>query len=79
MVFHLVSGYVETLHRELSGRNVDLLIARKFGPIAEKQLGFDFLCHRPEVKLRRSQWRPFVPTESIILARLWSQIPPTRG
>jgi DNA-binding transcriptional LysR family regulator len=43
MVFHLVTGYVETLHRELSGRNVDLLIARRFGPIAEERLGFEFL------------------------------------
>jgi DNA-binding transcriptional LysR family regulator len=43
MVFHLVTGYVETLHRELSGRNVDLLIARRFGPIAEERLDFQFL------------------------------------
>ena len=43
MVFHLVTGYVETLHRELSGRNVDLLIARRFGPIVEERLGFEFL------------------------------------
>src|SRR5581483_11261932 len=43
MVFHLLTGYVETLHRELSERNVDLLIARRFGPIAEERLGFDFL------------------------------------
>jgi DNA-binding transcriptional LysR family regulator len=43
MVFHLVTGYVEALHRELSGRNVDLLVARKFGPIADERLGFEFL------------------------------------
>jgi DNA-binding transcriptional LysR family regulator len=43
MVFHLVTGYVDTLHRELSQRNVDLVIARRFGPIAEEQLGFEFL------------------------------------
>jgi DNA-binding transcriptional LysR family regulator len=43
MVFHLVTGYVETLHRELDGRNVDLLIARRFGPTAEERLGFEFL------------------------------------
>jgi DNA-binding transcriptional LysR family regulator len=43
MVFHLVTGYVETLHRELVGRNVDLLIARRFGPTAEERLGFEFL------------------------------------
>jgi DNA-binding transcriptional LysR family regulator len=43
MVFHLVTGYVETLHRELGGRNVDLLIARRFGPTAEERLDFEFL------------------------------------
>jgi DNA-binding transcriptional LysR family regulator len=43
MLFHVVTGYVETLHRELSGRNVDLLIARRFGPIAEERLDFQFL------------------------------------
>src|SRR5581483_10824235 len=43
MAFHLVTGYVETLHRELSERNVDLVIARRFGPIAEAGLDFAFL------------------------------------
>jgi DNA-binding transcriptional LysR family regulator len=43
MVFRLVTGYVETLYRELTGRSVDLLIARRFGPIAEERLGFEFL------------------------------------
>src|SRR6187551_3248894 len=38
VAFHLVTGYVEALHRELSGRNVDLLIARRFGPLAEERL-----------------------------------------
>src|SRR5258708_25948720 len=49
MVFHLVTGYVEMLHRELSGRNVDLLIARRFGPIAEERLGFEFLFNDSSV------------------------------
>jgi len=43
MVFHLVTGYVETLYRELSDRHVDLLVARRFGPIAGEQLDFQFL------------------------------------
>jgi DNA-binding transcriptional LysR family regulator len=43
MVFHLVTGYVETLHDELSRRNVDLLLARRFGPLADERLGFEFL------------------------------------
>jgi DNA-binding transcriptional LysR family regulator len=43
MVFHLVTAQGDALHRELSERNVDLLIARRFGPIADEQLQFDFL------------------------------------
>jgi DNA-binding transcriptional LysR family regulator len=43
IVFHLVTGHVEALHQELSERNVDLLIARRFGPIADEHLDFEFL------------------------------------
>ncbi len=43
IVFHLVTGYVETLHRELSARNVDLLAVRRFGPINDKRFDFEFL------------------------------------
>ena len=35
LVFHLVTGYTETLHRELAERNVDLLIIRGSGPSAD--------------------------------------------
>jgi DNA-binding transcriptional LysR family regulator len=43
IVFHLVVRQLETLHRELSERNVDLLIAPRFGPIVDERLGFEFL------------------------------------
>jgi DNA-binding transcriptional LysR family regulator len=43
MTLNLMTGYVETLHRELSARNVDLLVTRRFGPIVDERLGFDFL------------------------------------
>ena len=43
IVFHLVTGYVETLHGELSGRNLDLLLARRFGPLVDERLDFEFL------------------------------------
>jgi DNA-binding transcriptional LysR family regulator len=43
IVFHLVTGYMETLQRELSERNVDLLILRSSGPIADERLDFEFL------------------------------------
>ena len=38
IVFRLVTGHVPALHRELIERNVDLLIARRFGPIVDERL-----------------------------------------
>ena len=43
MVFRLVTAYVETLHRELTERNVDLLITRRSGPVVDQRLDFTFL------------------------------------
>jgi DNA-binding transcriptional LysR family regulator len=43
IIFHLVTGYMETLQRELSERNVDLLVLRSSGPIADERLDFEFL------------------------------------
>jgi DNA-binding transcriptional LysR family regulator len=43
ITFHLVTGHVEALHRELSNHSVDLVIARRFGPIADEGLDFEFL------------------------------------
>ena len=43
IVFHLVTGYTETLHRELAERNVDILIIRGSGPIADPRYDFEFL------------------------------------
>jgi len=43
IVFQLVTAYVETLHRELRERNVDLLITRRSGPVADERLGYEFL------------------------------------
>ena len=43
VVFRLVTGYVERLHRELTERSVDLLIARRSGPIADERMDFEFL------------------------------------
>lgn len=41
--FHVTTGYVEGLRQELNGRNVDLLVARKIGPILGEGLNFEFL------------------------------------
>lgn len=43
IMFRLTTAYVETLYRELGERNVDLLIVRRFGPIADERLDFEFL------------------------------------
>jgi DNA-binding transcriptional LysR family regulator len=43
ILFHLVTGYTETLHRELAERNVDLLIVRGSGPMADPRYDFEFL------------------------------------
>src|SRR6476660_1343486 len=79
MVFHLVTGYVETLHRELSGRNVDLLIARRFGPIAEERLDFQFLFDDSSVVAVGAQ-SPWVRRRRIRFAELlkesWVLPPP---
>jgi DNA-binding transcriptional LysR family regulator len=43
IVFHLVTGYTDTLHQELAERNVDLLIVRGSGPVADPRYEFEFL------------------------------------
>jgi DNA-binding transcriptional LysR family regulator len=43
IVFHLMTAYLEPLRRELSERNLDLLIVRRFGPTVDEQMDFEFL------------------------------------
>lgn len=43
IAFHLVTGYIEPLHRELSERKVDLLIVRSPGANTDERLDFEFL------------------------------------
>lgn len=43
IVFQLVTAYVEPLRRELSERNVDLLIVRRFAPTADERMDFEAL------------------------------------
>jgi len=79
MVFHLVTGYVETLYRELSERHVDLVIARRFGPIAGEQLDFQFLFDDSSVVAAGAQ-SPLVRRRRIDFADLlkesWVLPPP---
>lgn len=78
MVFHLVTAYLEPLRRELSERNVDLLIVRRFGPTDER-LDFEFLFDDSYVVVggAQNQW---VRRRRIELAELasesWTLPPP---
>jgi DNA-binding transcriptional LysR family regulator len=58
IAFHLVTGYVESLHRELTERRLDLLVVRRFGPIADERLDFEFLFDESSVVVAgaRSPW-----------------------
>jgi DNA-binding transcriptional LysR family regulator len=49
ITFNVVATQTETLHLELSARNVDLLIARKFGPVTDELLNFEALYDDPYV------------------------------
>ena len=49
MVLHLVSTGTDALHRDLHARNVDLLIARKLGSMADERESFEFLFEDPYI------------------------------
>ena len=70
---------LEPLHRELSERNVDLLIARRFGPIADERLDFEFLFDDSYVVAAGAQ-NPWARRRRIELAELvnesWVLPPP---
>jgi DNA-binding transcriptional LysR family regulator len=80
--FSLTTGYVEALHRELSERNVDLLITRRFGPLVDERLGFELLFHDLSVVATGAQ-SPWVRRRKIALAELanepWVLPPPESG
>ena len=67
IVFHLVTAYVETLHRQLSERNVDLLVARRSGPIADEALDYEFLFEAiPILSLRALKVHGLVGVQLIL-------------
>jgi DNA-binding transcriptional LysR family regulator len=79
VVFHLLASETETLRRELSERNVDLLIARRLGPIADERLGYEFLFDDTYVVAAGAQ-SPWARRRRIELAELvgelWTLPPP---
>jgi DNA-binding transcriptional LysR family regulator len=80
IVFHCVIGYVESLHRELSERKLDLLIVRSFGPVADERMDFEFLFDDSYV-VAAGAHNPWVRRRRIELAELanesWVLPPPT--
>ena len=81
IVFYFVTGYGESLHRELHERNVDLLIVRSFGPIADERLDFEFLFDDSYVVAAGVQNR-WARRRSIELAELMNEswvLPPPRS
>jgi len=69
IVFNLMTGYVELLHRELSERNVDLLITRRFGPLLDERLEFEFLFDDLSVVATGAQ-NPWARRRRVALAEL---------
>jgi DNA-binding transcriptional LysR family regulator len=61
------------LHRELSERNVDLLVGQRIGPLADEQLGFEKLYDDPFVVVASAQ-NPWARRRSIKLAELMNEL-----
>jgi DNA-binding transcriptional LysR family regulator len=69
IVFHVVTGRSSTLSGELHERNVDFLVARRFGSLAGEQLGFEALYDDFHVVAAGAQ-NPWVRRRRIALAEL---------
>ena len=82
IVFHLVTAYVETLHRKLNEREVDLLIAARWGPLIDERLEFEFLFDDQYVIVAGAK-SPWARRRKIELAELvnesWVLPPPGTG
>ncbi len=83
IVFHLVTAYeTDTLHRELSERNVDLLVARRLGLFTDEKFGFENLYNDSYIVVAgvQNQW---ARRRRIALAELvnesWLLPPPERA
>jgi DNA-binding transcriptional LysR family regulator len=81
IVFHLLIAEVSALQHELSERNVDLLITRRWGPIADERLDFEFLFDESFVVVAGAN-NPWVRRRRIALAELVKDqwvLPPTES
>ena len=73
IVFHVVPTQADALHRGLSERNLDLLIAQRFGLYADDQLGFETLYEDSYAVMAGAQ-NPWVRRRKIALAELVSEL-----
>jgi DNA-binding transcriptional LysR family regulator len=82
IAFHLVTTYVESLRRELTERNVDLLIGARWGPLIDERLEFEFLFDDRYVIVAGAQ-SPWARRRKIELGELvnepWVLPPPGSG
>jgi DNA-binding transcriptional LysR family regulator len=82
VVFHLITEDLPALHRELTERNLDLLIVQRFDPFGEKQLDFEILYDASYV-IAASAGNPWARRRRIRLAELmndyWVLPPPESG
>ena len=69
IVCHLTAGPADELHRELTERNVDFLITRKFGSAVDERLSFELLFEDSYVVAAAAQ-SPWVRRRRITLAAL---------
>src|SRR5262245_28804121 len=80
IVFHFVIGQIRELHRALSERNVDVLVAQRLGPIADERLDFDFVFDDSFVVAAGAQ-NSWANRRKIALGELvnesWALPPPT--
>ena len=82
IVFHLVTAEgTDTLHRELSERNIDLLISRRADRFKDEKLGFELL-YDPSLVVVAGSRNPWVRRRRIALAELANEawvMPPPEG
>jgi DNA-binding transcriptional LysR family regulator len=73
IVFHLVPAGVEILHRELSERNIDFVIARRGYPFADDRFGYEMLYDVSYVVVAGAK-NPWARRRRIELAELVSEL-----
>ena len=79
IVFHPTAADTRAMWRELAERNADLVIGRRFGPLADEQLNFERLYDNPYVVMAGAK-SPWVRKRQVELAELidepWVLPPP---